>query len=80
MCGTYHSMMNFEVRVVGQRLQGVPRSSAIAGKTNAEALQAIDQSAGGGHTAPFDTRRGEQVPQATSRNTTCISKPGCLSS
>ena len=28
MCGTYHSMMNFEVRVVlGQRLQGLPAAT-----------------------------------------------------
>jgi cytochrome c oxidase subunit 2 len=38
----------------------------IAGKTNAEALLAINQSPVAITTHPFDTRRGEQViPQAS---------------
>ncbi len=40
MCGTYHSMMNFEVRVVRpQRFRGYRQR--VDGKTNAEALRAI---------------------------------------
>ncbi len=36
----------------------------IAGKTNAQALQAINQSPYAVTTEPFDTRRGEQAPEA----------------
>jgi cytochrome c oxidase subunit 2 len=63
MCGTYHAMMNFEVRVVEPNdfkayLQyRIDRPEA----TNAEALQAIGQDPTAVTTRPFDTRRGEQV-------------------
>ena len=44
----------------------VVKTARIAGKTNAEALQAINQSPVAISTHPFDTRRGEQViPQAS---------------
>lgn len=64
MCGTYHSMMNFEVRVVEpndfkaylEYREGRPDA------TNAEALQAIGQDPVAVTTRPFDTRRGEQAP------------------
>lgn len=66
MCGTYHSMMNFEVRVVSANDFKAYLEQRIAGKTNAEALQAINQSPVATSTRPFDTRRGEQViPQAS---------------
>ncbi len=66
MCGTYHSMMNFEVRVVSPDDFKAYLAARIAGKTNAEALQAINQSPVATTTHPFDTRRGEQViPQAS---------------
>ncbi|MGW0162340.1 aa3-type cytochrome oxidase subunit II [Mycobacterium sp. NPDC003323] len=63
MCGTYHAMMNFEVRVVEpndfkaylEYREGNPEA------TNAEALQAIGQDPLATTTFPFDTRRGEQV-------------------
>ena len=63
MCGTYHSMMNFEVRVVEPNdfkaylefREGRPTA------TNAEALEAIGQDPLATTTFPFDTRRGEQV-------------------
>lgn len=61
MCGTYHSMMNFEVRVVEPNDFKAYLQQRIAGKTNAEALQAINQSPVAVTTHPFDTRRGEQV-------------------
>jgi cytochrome c oxidase subunit 2 len=67
-CGTYHSMMNFEVRVVPPNDFKAYLQQRIAGKTNAEALQAINQSPTAETTRPFDTRRGEgapQVPQAS---------------
>jgi len=66
MCGTYHSMMNFEIRVVSANDFKTYLEQRIAGKSNAEALQAINQSPVAITTHPFDTRRGEQVmPQAS---------------
>ncbi|ORW25919.1 aa3-type cytochrome oxidase subunit II [Mycobacterium palustre] len=58
-CGTYHAMMNFEVRVVPANDFKAYLQQRIAGKTNAEALQAIAQSPLAVTTHPFDTRRGE---------------------
>lgn len=65
MCGTYHSMMNFEVRVVEPNDFKAYLQQRIAGKTNAEALVAIDQPPTAVTTHPFDTRRGERAPQAS---------------
>ena len=67
MCGTYHSMMNFEVRVVEPNDFKAYLQQRIAGKTNAEALQAINQPPLAVTTHPFDTRRGElaAIPQAS---------------
>jgi cytochrome c oxidase subunit II len=65
MCGTYHSMMNFEVRVVQPNDFKAYLQQRIAGKTNAQALLAIAQSPVAVTTHPFDTRRGEHVPQAS---------------
>jgi cytochrome c oxidase subunit 2 len=65
MCGTYHSMMNFEVRVVSPNDFKAYLQQRSAGKTNAEALQAINQSPVAITTHPFDTRRGELTPQAS---------------
>jgi cytochrome c oxidase subunit II len=65
MCGTYHSMMNFEVRVVEPNDFKAYMDARIAGKTNAEALQAIHQAPLATTTHPFESRRGEQVPQAS---------------
>ena len=60
LCGTYHSMMNFEVRVVEPNDFKAYLDARIAGKTNAEALQIIGLPATAVTTNPFDTRRGEQ--------------------
>ena len=68
MCGTYHSMMNFELRVVAANDFRAYLQQRIAGKTNAEALRAINQPPTAVTTSPFDTRRGEgapEVPQAS---------------
>jgi cytochrome c oxidase subunit 2 len=65
MCGTYHSMMNFEVRVVQPNDFKAYLQQRISGKTNAQALQAIAQSPVAVTTHPFDTRRGEMAPQAS---------------
>lgn len=63
MCGTYHSMMNFEVRVVTPNDFKAYLQQRIDGKTNAEALRAINQPPLAVTTHPFDTRRGELAPQ-----------------
>ena len=65
MCGTYHSMMNFELRVVSPNDFKAYLEQRIDGKTNAEALQAIDQTPLAVTTQPFDTRRGEHGAQLT---------------
>ena len=65
MCGTYHSMMNFEVRVVEPNDFKAYLQQRIAGKTNAEALQAIAQPPMAVTTHPFDTRRGELARKAS---------------
>jgi cytochrome c oxidase subunit 2 len=64
MCGTYHSMMNFELRVVAPNDFKAYLEQRIAGETNAEALRAINQPPTAVTTKPFDTRRGEGAPQA----------------
>ncbi|CPR03619.1 CtaC [Mycobacterium bohemicum DSM 44277] len=58
-CGTYHSMMNFEVRAVPPNDFKAYLQQRMNGKTNAEALQAIAQPPLAVTTHPFDTRRGE---------------------
>ncbi|MGV0852795.1 aa3-type cytochrome oxidase subunit II [Mycolicibacterium phlei] len=63
MCGTYHSMMNFELRVVEPNDFKAYLQQRIDGKTNAEALQAINQSPVAVSTKPFDSRRGELAPE-----------------
>ncbi|BBZ16099.1 cytochrome c oxidase subunit II [Mycolicibacterium gadium] len=65
MCGTYHSMMNFELRVVSPNDFKAYLEQRVDGKTNAEALQAINQEPLAVTTKPFDTRRGEQAPELT---------------
>jgi cytochrome c oxidase subunit 2 len=60
-CGTYHAMMNFEVRVVSANDFKAYLQQRIDGKTNAEALQAIAQPPLAVTTHPFDTRRGEKA-------------------
>ncbi len=58
-CGTYHSMMNFEVRVVPPNDFKAYLQQRIGGKSNAQALQAIGQAPLAVTTHPFDTRRGQ---------------------
>ena len=64
LCGTYHSMMNFEVRVVAPNDFKAYVQQRMAGKTNAEALAAINQPPTAVTTHPFDSRRGEQALSA----------------
>lgn len=65
MCGTYHSMMNFEVRVVEPNDFKAYLDQRRARKTNAQALQAINQSPTAVTTHPFESRRGQQSQQAS---------------
>ena len=67
MCGTYHSMMNFEVRVVEPNdfKAYLQYRSDHPNGTNADALRAIGLPPEAQTTHPFDTRRGEQAPQAS---------------
>lgn len=58
-CGTYHSMMNFEVRVVAPNDFKAYLQQRMDGKSNAEALQAIGQPPLAVTTHPFDTKRGQ---------------------
>jgi cytochrome c oxidase subunit 2 len=62
MCGTYHAMMNFEVRVVEIDKFKTYLDQRRTGKTNAEALTAIGEPPLAQKTHPFDTRRGELAP------------------
>lgn len=59
MCGTYHSMMNFEVRAVESDVfeQYINFRKANPEATNAEALAAVCQQPKSVVTAPFNTRR-----------------------
>jgi cytochrome c oxidase subunit 2 len=67
MCGTYHAMMNFEVRVVSPNDFKAYMDQRIAGKTNAEALEAIKQEPLATTTFPFESRRGLLAPQASNK-------------
>jgi cytochrome c oxidase subunit 2 len=67
MCGTYHSMMNFEVRVVEPNdfKAYLQYRTDNPDSTNADALKAIGQPGLAETTKPFDSRRGQQAPQAS---------------
>ncbi|MFG1797918.1 cytochrome c oxidase subunit II [Nocardia sp. NPDC049149] len=57
MCGTFHSMMNFEVRAVSPEKFTKYLDARKAGKTNAEALESIGESPVATSTRPFNTER-----------------------
>ncbi|MBJ8341773.1 cytochrome c oxidase subunit II [Antrihabitans sp. YC3-6] len=57
MCGTYHSMMNFELRAVSPDKFQTYIKARQAGNTNAEALQSIGESPVATTTVPFKTSR-----------------------
>ena len=80
MCGTYHSMMNFEVRAVDRSTFDAyikyRRDNPQA--TNAQALEAVCQVPRSVTTVPFDTRRatsGDTPKDLGDANNTSI--PGC---
>ncbi|MFT4044215.1 MAG: cytochrome c oxidase subunit II [Gordonia sp. (in: high G+C Gram-positive bacteria)] len=59
MCGTYHAMMNFEVRAVSPQAFDayIKYRESHPGATNGQALQNICQEPKSVVTVPFDTRR-----------------------
>ncbi|GGG05149.1 putative cytochrome c oxidase subunit 2 precursor [Rhodococcoides trifolii] len=57
MCGTYHSMMNFEVRAVSEQDFETYFAARESGSTNAQALASIGQSPVSTTTVPFETQR-----------------------
>jgi cytochrome c oxidase subunit 2 len=58
-CGTYHSMMNFEVRAVSPADFAAFLAAKKQGKTTADALRAIGQPPYAVTTRPFDQGRGQ---------------------
>jgi cytochrome c oxidase subunit II len=74
MCGTYHAMMNFEVRAVSpEDFQEYielrkPESDGGDGLTNAQALEAIGQSPVATSTHPFTTDRTQKSESVADGN------------
>ncbi len=66
MCGTYHSMMNFEVLAVSPDEFKTYIGKREQGLSNADALVAIGKSPVSTVTHPFDSRRGELAPEPKS--------------
>lgn len=60
LCGSYHSMMNFEVRVVSPEQYERYIAARQAGQSTQEALTAIGEEPYAVTTFPFDTRRDVQ--------------------
>jgi cytochrome c oxidase subunit II len=60
LCGTYHSMMNFEVRVVSPQEYDRFIQLRVAGQSTPEALAAIGEPPTAVTTRPFDTDRGQR--------------------
>ncbi len=68
MCGTFHSMMNFEVRAVSPEKFERYLQVREKGATNAEALASIGESPVSVTTHPFDTdRTAREAAQAESK-------------
>jgi cytochrome c oxidase subunit 2 len=70
-CGTYHSMMNFELRAVSPQTYQDYLGALQAGLPQAEALASVGEAPFATTTEPFDTRRtfggpeAQQAPEAT---------------
>jgi cytochrome c oxidase subunit 2 len=58
LCGTYHSMMNFELRVVSPEKYEQFLQAKRDGATTQEALSSIGEAPLATTTEPFDTKRG----------------------
>ncbi|MBF6213005.1 cytochrome c oxidase subunit II [Nocardia puris] len=65
MCGTFHSMMNFEVRAVSPERFTEYLDARRSGLTNAQALEAIGESPVSISTQPFNTdRSAKSAPES----------------
>ena len=62
LCGTYHSQMNFEMRVVSPADYQAYLNARRSGQSTPEALASIGQKPYATTTEPFDTSRGQQAP------------------
>ena len=62
LCGTYHSMMNFELRAVSPDDYQTFITARKAGKSTADGLEAIGQSRTAETTTPFKTDRTLRRP------------------
>ena len=69
MCGTYHSMMNFEVRVVSPNDFKAYLQQRIAGRRTPRRCRRSRSPRSRRTTHPFDTRRGELAPKRVVRTT-----------
>lgn len=65
LCGTYHSMMNFEMRVVSPDKYDRFLAAKQDGKSTPDALAAIGEEPLATTTVPFDTRREQNEQRAT---------------
>lgn len=65
LCGTYHSMMNFEMRVVSAEKYDRFLAAKQAGKSTPDALRAIGEAPLATTTTPFETRRQQIDQQGT---------------
>lgn len=79
MCGTYHSMMNFEVRAVSPQdfTRYITYRDNNPNATNAQALQAICQQPESVVTVPFDTRRKTNGTAEATGDPNNTRLPGC---
>ena len=57
LCGTYHSMMNFELRAVTSAKYDQFLAAKAAGQTTQQALSAIGENPVATTTTPFPTKR-----------------------
>jgi cytochrome c oxidase subunit II len=64
LCGTYHSMMNFELRAVTPEQYATFIADKEAGQTTQQALAAIGQSPIATTTQPFPTKRDAGAPSS----------------
>jgi cytochrome c oxidase subunit 2 len=60
LCGTYHSMMNFEVRAVSAEKYAQFIAAKVAGKSTGDALSAIGEKPLATTAVPFTTKRTAQ--------------------
>jgi cytochrome c oxidase subunit 2 len=62
LCGTYHSMMNFELRAVTPEKYAQFLAAKQAGQSTPDALSAIGEPPYAYRTTPFPTKRDAGAP------------------